>query len=1343
MSFSMIAALIKKYHKLLISVMLVSALGCAIFLCLPASSNSLEYTLNRYVSEYDYPDAFYTIETTDREKVSALSGVEGIKSISPRMCADLVMISPVRRYLSVRAFSYSEEEKDNFYYWDIKEKEDLYGILLEKDFADSNNIVPGDVLQIKIGAGFMECYVYATVSEPETMSVQPTDDFWDNNSDFGYIYVSDEIIEEESQIFLENSKKQLDDKTREVDDKEKQSEDEINKKKDELDAAKAEYESEKLNFEEKKKELDETVKQLQEAKEELKKSRDKLAKKKLEIIEKQEEGVNALSELNKAKEDLLDKKKQLLAGKTEYENGLKEYENKKAEYDKKKAEYDAGLKEYSEGVKKAEAARKELDEAETQLIAAKNGLAEIDAGLVKVAAAKAELKSYESDLMAAANMPRDMKISELTELKDGLMKLVDALMTNTYIENPSNIREIKNVVAQIISDDVYLNLTETSVSYMLYYSLGRQLDTAEYREFYAAVNRYVNAGSSISLTEFVTAKEKAKQIAENIKKEGFPDKLELFGGATETMGLIELYETVDSIKKGADILEEKSGIKVETIEDMQTAYKSLCDTADASEKELRGKRAEVIKKLSEAGVNESEIDSKLAEIAKGREELAEGDKELALAAVKIESAKNLLDEGKQELTEADNKLKQAKKEIDDNSEKLEAGLKEIDDNIGKIEAALSEAETGLAAIEDGGKQVDENEKKIEDGLSEIDSKVSEGEKALADAEKEIAEGEKKLEETEIDVRKQFYEAREEIAKAAAEIKDFKGYQTLCNQLMIRLDDGADTETVQKGIGDFLKDIEVRKKFFYEDSPVKKRIDNNIEPMKRIVNFLPVVFFVITLVVVFLFMSLIIKQCRKEIGILRALGFSKAKVRGMFCLLNFAVSIPAVLLGTGIGLLITRYTVRYFTDYLSVPLTCYVFDVKLMIMVGLIVIATGQAATLLGSSIIDRIMPAEAMSRSLPEDSSISPVIEKLIKKASPMSKYSMITLFRNKKRFFFSVLCISSTIVLIYSGMSFISSKNLMMHNLFDKSINYDCQVFFDGKLPDETFDEIDKLGFISEAARLNVYTVEIEFNGKMQKERINTLPEGCTLIAILDENGEKIELPGEGIVLEKRFAESMGIKAGNVISVDGNAVRVTAISTEPMNPTHYMSDKQAAILKKLDYGCVICKIAKDDENLLQEFLDGKEGYILSTYTRILKSGSNKVFATFDTFAWIIIVFAILIGMQIVINIARTNLFEQKRNLCVLRTLGFTKASISIHWFLQLLLSYVFSLMIGLPLGVVFAKEALRRLSEGNRDFAYAGGIRDYTITAVFVFAFVLLSHLISVRMMNKWDLAESIKEKE
>ena len=69
--------------------------------------------------------------------------------------------------------------------------------------------------------------------------------------------------------------------------------------------------------------------------------------------------------------------------------------------------------------------------------------------------------------------------------------------------------------------------------------------------------------------------------------------------------------------------------------------------------------------------------------------------------------------------------------------------------------------------------------------------------------------------------------------------------------------------------------------------------------------------------------------------------------------------------------------------------------------------------------------------------------------------------------------------------------------------------------------------------------------------------------------------------------------------------------------------------------------------------------------------------------------------------------------------------------------------MIGLPLGVVFAKEALRRLSEGSRDFAYAGGIRDYTITAVFVFAFVLLSHLISVRMMNKWDLAESTKEKE
>ena len=1343
MRFSMIGALIKKYYRLLISVMLVSALGCAVILCLPYACNSLEYTLNRYVSDYKYPDAVYTIETTERDKVLSLENEEGIKSVLPRMCADFVMISPSGRYLSVRAFSYPEEEKKSFYFWDSAENDELYGIFLEKDFAAGNNISPGDKLHIKVGSELMECYVQATVSIPETMSVRPTDDFWDNNTDFGYIYVSDKIIEELSNEPVEALKKELDEKKAELDENENKGEEELSKKKGEIEDAKAELESARSEFEEKKKELDKTVSELEDAQKELEAGRDELTKKKLEILDKQEEGKEALKQLKEAKEDLLSKKELLLAAKSEYEKGLTEYETKKAEYDKNKAAYDEGVKEAARAREALSAANKELIDAKEQLNAAKAALKEIDKGLKKIADAKAELEIYRPELEEAGKLPQDIKIAELAGIEGDIKDLLEAISTYTNFGSSVNISGLKAVLESIGADNEYLNLDSTYYMYLTYNIFGKKVDAKTDEKFFAAVNRYVDAGADIDYTEYVTAKETAKQFDERIKSEDAAGRLDMAGSYVQDMSFDELFASINKILSGAKELEEKSGIKVITLSDMQKAYSSLCETADAKERQVNAQRAEVIKMLSEAGVGENEIDIKLAEIENGIAEVGKKENELKAADTTLENARIQLEEGRKTLEAADTKLKNAKTEIDDNSAKLDAGLKEIDDNITKIESALVEAEEALEAIAEGEKQIEENEKKIKDGFDEINSKVSEGENALSEAEKKIADGEKELSDTEIDIRRQFYEARKEIENAASKIDDFKGYHTLCNQLLICLEDGVDEKAMQARIDEFLKDIEVRQSFFYEDSPVKDRIDNNVGPMKDIVSFLPFVFFAITLVVVFLFMTLIIKQCRKEIGILRALGFSKAKVRGMFCLLNFTVSIPAVLLGTGIGILIARYTVKYFTDYLSVPITCYLYDVRAMIIVGLIVILTGQAATLLGSGMISRIMPSEAMSRTVSEAGTVTPVMEKLTRAASPMSKFSLITLLRNKKRFFFSVICVSATVVLIYSAMSFISSKNLMMHNLFDKSINYDCQIFFDGELSDEMYDEISGLEYVPEACRLDVYTAVIEFAGKKQTERISSLPVGCTLCVALSEDGEVIDIPGEGIVLAKRCAESLGAQIGDTVFADGHEMNVTGISAQAMNPTNYISLEQAEVFEKCEYGSMLLNISEKDENSLLEFLDGREGYMLSTFTRILEDGSKKVFATFDTFAWMIIIFALLIGMQIVINIARTNLFEQKRELCVLRTLGFSKGAISLHWFSQLFFQYICSLIVGLPLGVLLAKEAIGRLRGGGRDFIYAGGLRDYLITAAFVFAFVLLSHLISIRMMNKWDLVESIKDKE
>ena len=76
---------------------------------------------------------------------------------------------------------------------------------------------------------------------------------------------------------------------------------------------------------------------------------------------------------------------------------------------------------------------------------------------------------------------------------------------------------------------------------------------------------------------------------------------------------------------------------------------------------------------------------------------------------------------------------------------------------------------------------------------------------------------------------------------------------------------------------------------------------------------------------------------------------------------------------------------------------------------LLTVVVGQAATLSGTSLISRIQPSEAMSKQPPSSGKLSGFGRWLTRKAGPFTRYSIISLLRNKKRFIFSVFCFMNT----------------------------------------------------------------------------------------------------------------------------------------------------------------------------------------------------------------------------------------------------------------------------------------------------------------------------------------------
>ena len=580
----------------------------------------------------------------------------------------------------------------------------------------------------------------------------------------------------------------------------------------------------------------------------------------------------------------------------------------------------------------------------------------------------------------------------------------------------------------------------------------------------------------------------------------------------------------------------------------------------------------------------------------------------------------------------------------------------------------------------------------------------------------------------------------------------EGYQAFCNQFLLRFTPGADREETLKEAILILEDEvpEIRHSFLYENSVVKDRIDGNLMPVNTLTVLMPTVFFVIVLIVVFLFMSLVIRQSRREIGILRALGFSTGDVRLLFCKVNLLISLGAIIPGTLIGIGIARYIGSTFESFFPLPVYEYAFDTGNAVLSALLTVVVGQAATLFGTSVISRIQPSEAMSRQIPSTGKLSGFGRWLTRKAGPFTKYSIISLLRNKKRLVFSVICLSASVMVIFASLSFIASKNAILTELFDKQIHYDCQVFLKD-VPDKAFmEELEALDYVSETLQIGYYTSDISFQGHTETASVNAVPENTDMIRIFGIKNEPLSIPSEGILLEKHLAAELGVVPGDLVLVDGIELEVAGISDQNENRTQYISTRQAEKLEEPTLRAILIRTEETDETAIekgersiQALLADRDDYLYCIFTRLFRDGMEKLFAVYDLAAWIIIGFAVLIGLIIVVNTTQTNLLEQSKELCVLRTLGFSHRTVSRKLFLQSLLYFVFSCIIGTPFGVAIARAALRQLETKGQEYPFASGIAECLLTAGLVFGYILLSHLISSRSMKKWSIVEIVKEKE
>ena len=1127
---SMLRAITKKYRLMLLSISLAASLGFALTAGLSSGYLSLERSLDSYLSDYGYPDGVITTEVTSVSDAKKIRDIPGVEAVYTCLCADTMMRAQNGEYLAARVFSYTDQDRQKFHYWEQADDEGRDSVLLEYNYAKSHNISAGDTVSFKIRDEYRPFFVAGIVSRPETLYAKFSDRAWGLNYDFGFAYMKRSLLAREYERDLRKEQGKLDEKAEELDEERNEAERLLEEKEKELAAARLQLEEESGRYYDTKEKVEREKKKLRKAQDEL----------------------------------------TALAGQLEEKKGALEKE-----------------------IGKIEKGRKELETQRKTLMKDKKALEEYDG---------------------------------ITEQLEGLRELLEeyGLLTE----------EIEKLLESLADYDRLVTQVE-------------------------------------SLLESLEELKNSDVIADLRSR---PPETPL----QEAIDLEYLRSLVDF-----DALEKYLCYRI-PLEEMTVgeALKMFDDAAAAAE--------DILKKLIEPYVIKQQIDQALDALDQA---IREADKGLSV-------------------------LRETQETIDRNEDKARSQIRQIDGT-----------------------------------LLQIDRKIKDAGDQIADASKLIQEGGKALSQKKAAVFKEFAGMEKKLDRAYEKLEESEGYDRLCNRFLLYIDDDADSQNVlSRACGTFDAHTDVISSYTYEESPVKQRIDINLDPIRTLTVYCPMVFFLITLGTTFMFMSMIIRQSRRQIGILRALGMSRGWIRTLFCAISVMVALAGILIGCGIGAGLMFYVGGYYQDFFPLPVFRFEISWTMCLIGAATTLGVCLAATLITTRSISSIVPREAMSRRNQAQVMIPAWADRLTRRMRPLSKFSLTSLLRNKGRFVFSSVIIAVSIMLIISSLSFIAAKNHTIQQVFDERIHYDCQVFLEDAPESSLVDRMNDLEYVTDAQPLLYYETDIRADGEAQSAVINAIAADTKMVTIPVEEGIQKKPQGEGpsvqkgkIILERHLASDLCVGPGDTVTVNGTSLTVSAISDQSANQIQYVSLEDADLLGSPDLGCVICNLPQQKHQDLMTWLmdEDIDGYLYTMFMASFFRYNKEVYEAYDTSAGILIWFSVLLGFVILLNTAVTNLMDTRRELCVLRSLGFRHGDISRSRFSQTVLQYLISCPVGLIAGAIVAKWILFKISTPYEEYAFSSGFPEYGKAIGIVLVYLILCHLLAMRSMRKWDIPGIVKDRE
>ncbi len=532
------------------------------------------------------------------------------------------------------------------------------------------------------------------------------------------------------------------------------------------------------------------------------------------------------------------------------------------------------------------------------------------------------------------------------------------------------------------------------------------------------------------------------------------------------------------------------------------------------------------------------------------------------------------------------------------------------------------------------------------------------------------------------------------------------------------------------------------------------LQSELDQLAAMAVVLPPIFLIVSAFLVNMVLGRLISLERQQIGLFKALGYTTRAIAAHYLKLSIGIGVVGILLGWVAGSWFGQKMTELYGEFFRFPWLIYVPDPWIYAFSGLLGTATVVLGALKAVLAAVRLTPAVAMSPPAP------PLFRRgLIDRIGGLLRLRQTTMMilRSITRWpgraaitLFGV--VASVSVLIASFFTF-DAMDLMVDEMFYRSNRQHVTLMLAGPRTAAAVQDASALPGVLVSEGAFAVPVRLHAGHMTRLTALQARAPEAQLARLLDDAGNVVALPENGLVLPRGLADDLGVSPGDIVRIELLVppretweIPVAAVIRQTIGQDVHMAAPALFRLMRQAPQVNHLHLLIDTEALPALHQQVKTtpaiaGLVL--WTEVRTNFEATVNETILTSTLIYSVLGMLITIGVIYNAARIQLSERAHELASLRVLGFTRAEVGYVLVGELMLLTVLAVPIGWLAGYGFAALIARGFSTDIVSLPLVVERGTYALATLIVLLTALTAALLVRRRLDRVDIVSALKAKE